>query len=114
MLGRGARSTPARRFVMPERATTQRKSRCPVAHGRPEEPAQAPPEILSRPVSRRAVLRGTGAIAGAVGTLALLEGLAVLPERVASAEPRALPDIQFDIAPFMPAAQTIDRVPIAL
>jgi hypothetical protein len=101
---------------MPERAATQRESRCPVAHGaRAAEQTEAPPAILSRPVSRRTVLR-TGAIAGAVGTLALLEGLAVLPERVAWADPSALafPDVQFDIAPFMPPAQTIDGVPIAL
>lgn len=93
-------------------------SKCPVAHNArtPTQHAEPPPAILSRPVPRRTVLRTGGAIAGAVGTLALLEGLAVLPERVAAAEPDtlAVPDIQFDIAPFMPPARTIDGVPLAL
>jgi hypothetical protein len=93
-------------------------SKCPIAHrGRTAvQYTESPPSILSRPLPRRAVLRGGGVIAGAVGTLALLEGLAVLPERVAMADPGTLaqPDIQFDIEPFMPAARTVDGVSIAL
>jgi hypothetical protein len=61
------------------------------------------------------VLRTGGAIAGAAGTLALLENLAWVPERVAWAdEVAAFPDVQFDLAPFVPPAQTIDGVPVSL
>jgi hypothetical protein len=95
----------------------QQKSGCPIAHtggaGRNDSAEQAP--ILARRVSRRGVLRGGGAIAGAAGTLALLESLAWVPERVAWAdEVAAFPDVQFELAPFMPPAQTIDGVPVAL
>jgi hypothetical protein len=86
-----------------------------VGHSRPTEQATAAP-ILGKPVSRRTLLRTGGAFAGALGTLALLEELAIVPERVSWADPSTLafPDVQFDLAPFMPAAQTIDGVPVAM
>jgi hypothetical protein len=41
--------------------------------------------------------------------------LSWIPQRVAWAdETAAFPDVQFDIAPFMPPAQTIDGIPVAL
>jgi hypothetical protein len=51
-----------------------------------------------------------------MGTLGLLDQLAWIPERAAWADPTALafPDVQFDLGPFMPPAQTIDRVPVAM
>jgi hypothetical protein len=81
--------------------------------GRAEQ-AEAP-AILGKPVSRRTLLRTGGAFAGALGTLALLEELAIVPERVAwAADTLAFPDVQFDLAPFMPPAQTIDGIAVAL
>jgi hypothetical protein len=91
-----------------------------VAHGRP---AQADTEnlvpILTKPVSRRMALRTGGAFAGAmaaIGTLGLLDNLGWVPERMAWADPGTLafPDVQFDLGPFMPPAQTIDGVPVAM
>jgi hypothetical protein len=71
--------------------------------------------LKGKPVSRRTLFRSGGAIAGALGTLALLEELAIVPERVAWADTAAaFPDVQFNLAPFMPAAQTIDGIPISL
>lgn len=70
--------------------------------------------ILAKPVSRRTLLRTGGAFVGALGTLALLEGLAWLPQRVAAADTLALPDVQFDLAPFVPPAQTFDGVTVRL
>ena len=75
--------------------------------------------ILTKPVSRRMALRKGGAFAGAMaglGTLGLVGGLSWIPERMAWADPSTLafPDVQFDLAPFMPPAQTIDGVPVAM
>lgn len=71
--------------------------------------------LLGKPVSRRTLLKTGGAFAGAIGTLALLEELAIVPERVAWAdESVAFPDVQFDLAPFMPPAQTIDGVAVSM
>jgi hypothetical protein len=52
----------------------------------------------------------------AVGTLGLLDQFAWIPDRVAWADPSTLafPDIQFDLSPFMPPAQTIDGVPVGM
>jgi hypothetical protein len=64
----------------------------------------------NQPVSRRTVFRTTGALA----TLAMLEQLAIIPERVAWADELAFPDVQFDLAPFTPPARTFDGVQVAL
>jgi hypothetical protein len=70
--------------------------------------------LLGKPVTRRTLLKTGGALAGAIGTLAMMEELAIVPERVAWADAAvAFPDVQFDLAPFMPAAQTIDGVAMA-
>src|SRR5881396_2922685 len=77
------------------------------------------PKILTKPVSRRAAIRTGGGFAGslaALGTLGLLDQLAWIPERMAWADPSTLafPDVQFDLAPFMPPAQTRDGVQVAM
>jgi hypothetical protein len=94
------------------------RSRCPISHNRnlDDGPAVAPPEILKKPVSRRAALRFGGAVAGALGTLGLVDELAWMPQRVAWADPSTLafPDVQFDLGPFMPPAQTIDGIQVAM
>ena len=93
----------------------QQKSRCPVSHSRRAEDVEAP-VILGKPVSRRTMLRTGGAFAGALGTLSLLEGLAIVPERVAWADDSALalPDVQFDLSAFVPPARTIDGQLVSL
>ncbi len=94
------------------------KSGCPIAHhgNVQREPSVKPPEILKKPMSRRTLLRTGGAIGGALGTLALVEGLAWIPEREAWADPSTLafPDVQFNLDPFMPAARTIDGISVGL
>jgi hypothetical protein len=71
--------------------------------------------ILGKPVSRRTLLRTTGAITGALGTLALLQDGAIVPQRLAMADPAtAFPDIQFDLSPFMPPAVTYDGIPVGM
>lgn len=90
------------------------RPRCPMHTRSTQQPTTTTAPILARPVSRRTLLRRGGAFAGALGTLALLEGLAWVPQRIAWAEDSALPDVQFDIAPFTAPAQTIDGVPVAL
>jgi hypothetical protein len=92
----------------------QQQTRCPVSRARRAGHASAP-EILGKPVSRRTLLRGTGAFAGALGTLSLLEELAIVPERVAWAqETLAFPDVQFDLTGFVPPARTIDGQLVSL
>jgi hypothetical protein len=66
-------------------------------------------------VSRRSLLRAGGATAGALGTLAMLEKLAWIPERIAIAdEVQALPDIQFDIGAFCPPARNVDGLLVGM
>ncbi|GAB3884650.1 hypothetical protein GCM10029964_046000 [Kibdelosporangium lantanae] len=66
-------------------------------------------------VSRRSLLRAGGAAAGALGTLAMLEKLAWIPDRVAIADDvQALPDIQFDIGAFCPPARTVDGLLVGM
>jgi hypothetical protein len=92
---------------------TDTAPRCPVSRSRNIE-SSAPPEILKKPVSRRNAFKAGGA--GALGTLGLVGGLAWVPERVAWADSGTLafPDVQFDIGPFMPPAQTIDGIPVGM
>jgi hypothetical protein len=66
------------------------------------------------PLSRRSLLRTGAAAAGALGTLAMLEKLAWIPEREALAEEVAFPDVQFDIGAFCPPARTIDGVLVGM
>ena len=71
--------------------------------------------ILGKPVSRRSLLRTAGAITGAVGTLALLQDGAIVPQRLALADPATpFPDVQFDLGPFMPPAVTYDGIPVGM
>lgn len=71
--------------------------------------------ILGQP-SRRVVLKGTGALAAALGTLELTGRAARVPIR--EALPGAmnagssLPDIQFDIGNYIAPAQTVNGVPV--
>jgi hypothetical protein len=71
--------------------------------------------LKGKPVPRRTLFKATGVLAGAIGTLAMMEELAIVPERIAWADPEAtaFPDVQFDLGPFMPPAQTIDGVAMA-
>ncbi len=62
------------------------------------------------PLSRRNLLRAGGGFAGALGTLAMLDKLAWIPQREAIAEEIAFPDIQFDIGAFCPPARTFDGI----
>ena len=72
--------------------------------------------LLNRPVSRRTALKHLG-VAGltVASTVGVLETLATVPARVAHASaPANLPDIQFNIGPYMPPAKTIDGVLIGM
>jgi hypothetical protein len=83
----------------------------------PRTAAQATPmaPILGKPVSRRSLLRTAGAFTGALGTLALLQDGAIVPQRLAMADTAAsFPDIQFDLGAFMPPAVTYDGIPIGM
>ncbi|HEU5474450.1 MAG TPA: hypothetical protein VFV67_27705 [Actinophytocola sp.] len=93
-----------------------RTGSCPLSrHGATAADRTEPAPILTKPMSRRTLLRRTGTVAGAVGTLAMLDQLAWVPERVATAqETAAPPDVQFNLDPFMPPAQTIDGIPVAM
>ncbi|TCO53574.1 DUF7405 family protein [Actinocrispum wychmicini] len=68
------------------------------------------------PLSRRSLFKVGGAVAGAVGTLSMLEKLAWIPERVALADATAtaFPDVQFDIGAFTQPARTFDNVTVAM
>ena len=92
--------------------------RCPITHNQNATPSVTapPPEVVRKPVSRRHAFRIGGAFAGALGTLGLVGELAWMPERVAWADPSilAFPDVQFDLAPFMPPAFTRDGVQVAM
>jgi hypothetical protein len=95
-------------------------SRCPVAHGRPpEHDDSGVVRILTKPVNRRRLLQTGGAFVGAMAglnALGLIDQLAWQPQRVAWADSGTLafPDIQFDLGPFMPPAQTIDGVQVSM
>jgi hypothetical protein len=96
---------------------TEPKSGCPVAHNRNTEskPSYLASDILKKPISRRSALRRAGAFVGAFGTLGLVGELTWQPERVAWADSTvAFPDVQFDLSPFMPPAQTIDGVLVSM
>jgi hypothetical protein len=95
----------------------QQQGKCPIAHHRnaapPPDVESAP--ILTKPVDRRTLLRRGGVFVGALGTLAMLDEIAWVPERVAWAEDiTALPDVQFNLDPFMPPAQTVDGIQVAM
>ena len=103
--------------AVPERPV----SKCPLAHRSAADAGDAGVSIvpiLSRPVGRRTALRRTGVVAGAMaalGTLDLVAGFARVPVRIAwAAEDVAFPDVQFDLGPFMPPAQTLDGVPVGM
>jgi len=55
----------------------------------PRSAAQATPmaPIVGKPVSRRTLLRTAGAFTGALGTLALLQDGAIVPQRLPMADP---------------------------
>jgi hypothetical protein len=65
-------------------------------------------------VSRRRFLTNSAAMAGALGSLELIDQLAFVPQRAAlAADATATPsDIQFDIDAFIPPAQTIDGIQV--
>ncbi|GAB3137720.1 hypothetical protein GCM10027258_13660 [Amycolatopsis stemonae] len=100
--------------VVPERPV----SKCPLAHRSGGDAGASIVPILSRPVDRRTALHRTGVVAGAMaalGTLDLVSGFARLPVRLAWADTDvAFPDVQFDLGPFMPPAQTMDGVPVGM
>jgi hypothetical protein len=70
--------------------------------------------VTQSPLSRRSILRATGAFTGALGTLAMLEKLAWIPEREAWAEEVTFPDVQFDLGPFSPPARTFDGILVGM
>jgi hypothetical protein len=83
----------------------------------PRSATQATPTapIVGTPVSRRSLLRSAGVLAGALGTMTLLQDSAIVPQRLAvAATARTIPDIQFDIGGFMPPAVTMDGIPIGM
>jgi hypothetical protein len=56
-------------------------------------------------------------ITGALGTLAVLQDLAIVPQRTAWADEvdaTAFPDVQFNLDPFMPPAVTIDGILVGM
>ncbi|MFL6072734.1 MAG: hypothetical protein ACJ73S_04985 [Mycobacteriales bacterium] len=74
-----------------------------------------PPVPVRRALSRRRFLTTTGAMAGALGSLEMLDQLAYVPKRMALAADAAAAapsDIQFDIDAFIPPAQTINGVQV--
>jgi hypothetical protein len=66
----------------------------------------------SKPVRRRTVLKASGAIAAAAGTMTFLDEVAWRPVRSAMAQTVGLPDIQFDIGRFIPPAFTVNGVQV--
>jgi hypothetical protein len=84
----------------------------PLHRGREIQPARP---SRGRPMSRRRFLGTSGVVAGSLGSLELLNALAVVPRRealaadVAAAAPS---DIQFDVGAFIPPAQTIDGIQV--
>jgi hypothetical protein len=100
-----------------DKVPDRNRSKCPMTHSRTAAQAIPTAPIQGRPVSRRTLLRTGGAITGALGTLAVLQDFAIIPERVAWADEAtatAFPDVQFDLAPFMPPAVTYDGVPVSM
>ncbi|REH48239.1 hypothetical protein BCF44_10597 [Kutzneria buriramensis] len=90
-------------------------ARCPMADPRSAAKATPMAPILGKPVSRRTLMRTAGAITGALGTLAILQDGALVPQRLAMADPAtSFPDIQFDLGPFSPPAVTYDGIPIGM
>ena len=61
--------------------------------------------------TRRALLRKAAQLGVAASTLGALDALAWTPTRVRAAAQQSLPDIQFAIAGFTPAAVTVEGVP---
>src|SRR5437764_1828646 len=93
--------------------------RCPLSGHHNDDTGFSIVPILTRPVTRRSALKRTGGVfAGtlaALGTLSMLEDLSRVPIRVAAAdEISTFPDVQFNLSPFMPPAQTIDGIKIGM
>jgi hypothetical protein len=67
-------------------------------------------------VSRRGLLIGGGAAAGALALPEMLQQLSWIPNRLAHADvtAAAFPDIQFDIGAFVAPAQTIDGIVVGM
>jgi hypothetical protein len=68
-----------------------------------------------RAAGRRIVPKAGGPLAMALDTLAEIEPLTWQPVRLGSADavlPDTLPDVQFDIVPYVPPAQTIDGLQV--
>jgi hypothetical protein len=95
------------------------QAKCPLSFRHHDETGFSIVPILSRPVTRRSALKRTGgAFVGtlaALGTLSMLEDLSRVPIRVEPAdEVTSFPDVQFDLGPFMPPAQTIDGIKVGM
>ena len=80
-----------------------------VAHDSRSHDLPADRSQRSGQLSRRSLLK-LGALGLTASTLAILEANSWLPQRLAHAAPTSLPDIQFDIANYLPPAQTINGV----
>ncbi len=80
-----------------------------VAHDSRSHDLPADRSHRSWQLSRRSLLK-LGALGLTASTLAILEANSWLPQRLAHAAPTSLPDIQFDIANYLPPAQTINGV----
>jgi hypothetical protein len=68
-------------------------------------------------VSRRSVLVGGSAVVATLALPEMLKQLSWIPDRVAIAATAAassLPDVQFDLSPYMPAARTFDGILAAM
>lgn len=63
-------------------------------------------------MSRRTVLKlGLGTLGLSTATLSAIESFSWIPERMAHAAPDSLPDIQYDIANYLPPAHNINGIP---
>jgi hypothetical protein len=71
--------------------------------------SQSSTSLHRRQLSRRMLLK-LSTLGLAASTLVILEAEEWLPQRVAHAAPSSLPDIQYDIASYLPPAQTIDGI----
>jgi hypothetical protein len=70
---------------------------------------QSSSPVQQRRFGRRTLLK-LGSLGIAASTLSILEAESWLPQRLAHAAPSSLPDIQYDIASYLPPAQTIDGI----
>ncbi|HKT03995.1 MAG TPA: hypothetical protein VJT31_31080 [Rugosimonospora sp.] len=80
-----------------------------------EHQASSPTPITGPAFSRRRLLTTSGALAGALASIELLDRLSFVPQRMAltaDAAAAAPSDVQVDVDAFIPPAQTVDGVQV--